>query len=85
LPPWDDGAARREFHFNLMDQDGLIHPIGKPVNDRDLAFAVAKHTAIDVAGTRQEYLGKNSFVSVFDDADFEIHRGGGVDSLDKSG
>ena len=24
----------REFHFN---QDGLTHPIGKPVNDRDQA------------------------------------------------
>jgi hypothetical protein len=63
LTPSGDGAARREFHFNLMDQDGLTHPTGKPVNDPDLAFAVAKHTAIDIAGTRQEYLGKDYFVS----------------------
>ncbi len=50
-------GGAREFHFNLVDRDGLIHPTGKPVKDRDQAFAVAKRLAIDVAETRQEYLG----------------------------
>jgi hypothetical protein len=47
----------REFRFNLVDQNGVAHPTGKPVNDRDQAFAVAKRLAIDIAETRQEYLG----------------------------
>jgi hypothetical protein len=42
-----------EFHFNLVDGNGSIHPIGKPVSDRDQAFAVAKRLAIDIAETRQ--------------------------------
>jgi hypothetical protein len=74
----------REFHFNLVDQNGLAHPTGKPVHDRDQAFAVAKRLAIDIAETRQEYLGKGCFVSVVDDAEIEIHREG-VDSAEKSG
>ena len=74
----------REFHFNLVDHNGLAHPTGKPVNDRDQAFAVAKRLAIDIAETRQEYLGKGCFVSVVDDAGIEIHREG-VDSAEKSG
>jgi hypothetical protein len=74
----------REFHFNLVDHNGLAHPTGKPVNDRDQAFAVAKRLAIDIAETRQEYLGKGCFVSVVDDAGNEIHREG-VDSAEKSG
>jgi hypothetical protein len=73
-----------EFHFNLVDQNGLTHPTGKPVNDRDQAFAVAKRLAIDIAESRQEYLGKGCFVSVVDDMGFEIHREG-VDSAEKSG
>jgi hypothetical protein len=24
-------GSEGEFHFNLVDQDGLSHPIGKPV------------------------------------------------------
>ena len=63
---------------------GLTHPTGKPVNDRDQAFAVAKRLAIDIAETRQEYLGKGCFVSVVDDAQIEIHRES-VDSAEKSG
>jgi hypothetical protein len=77
-------GTAREFHFNLVEQDGSIHPTGKPVNDRDQAFAVAKRLAIDIAETRQEYLGKGCFVSVVDDAGIEIHREG-VDSAEKSG
>ena len=67
-----------------MDQNGLAHPTGKPVSDRDQAFAVAKRLAIDIAETRQEYLGKGCFVSVVDDVGIEIHREG-VDSAEKSG
>ena len=78
------GGARK-FYFNLVDQEGLTHPTGKPVNDRDQAFAVAKRRlAIDIAETKQEYLGKGCFVSVVDDAGFEVHREG-VDSAEKSG
>jgi len=77
-------GGEREFHFVLVDQDGLTHPTGKPVNDRDQAFAVAKRLAIDIAETRQEYLGKGCFVSVVDDAQIEIHRES-VDSAEKSG
>ena len=42
-------GGERELHFSLVDQDGLTHPTGKPVNDRDQAFAVAKRLAIDIA------------------------------------
>ena len=77
-------GAAGQFHFNLVDQDGLAHPTGKPVNDRAQAFAVAKRLAIDIAETRQEYLGKGCFVSVVDDAGSEIHREG-IDSAEKSG
>jgi len=73
-----------EFHFNLVDGNGSIHPTGKPVSDRDQAFAVAKRLAIDIAETRQEYLGKGCFISVVDDTGSEIHREG-VDSAEKSG
>jgi hypothetical protein len=77
-------GTAHEFHFNLVDQDGSIHSTGNPVNDRDQAFAVAKRLAIDIAETRQEYLGKGCFVSVIDDTGCEIHREG-VDSAEKSG
>jgi hypothetical protein len=65
-----------EFHFNLVDGNGSIHPIGKPVSDRDQAFAVAKRLAIDTAS--------GCFISVVDDTGSEIHREG-VDSAEKSG
>jgi hypothetical protein len=74
----------REFHFNLVARDGSTHPVGKPVTDRDQAFAVAKRLAIDIAETRQEYLGKGCFVAAVDDTGFEIHRES-VDSAEKSG
>jgi hypothetical protein len=45
-------GGNREFHFNLVDQNGLAHPTGEPVGDRDKAFAVAKRLAIDIAETR---------------------------------
>jgi hypothetical protein len=65
-------ADDREFHSNLVDQNGLAHPTGKPVNDRDQAFAVVKRRE-----TRKEYLGKGCcFVSLVDDAGIEIHREG---------
>jgi hypothetical protein len=73
-----------EFRFNLVDADGSMHPTGKSVNDRGQAFAVAKRLAIDIAETRQEYLGKGCFVSVVDAAGVEIHREG-IDSAEKSG
>jgi hypothetical protein len=76
--------GKGEFHFNLVDADGLTHPTGTPVSDRDQAFAVAKRLAIDIAETRQEYLGKGCFVSVVDAAGLEIHREG-IDSAEKSG
>jgi len=72
------------FHFNLVDQNGAAHPTGQPVNDRDQALAVAKRLAIDIAETRQEYLGNGCFVSVIDGNGVEIHREG-VDSAEKSG
>jgi hypothetical protein len=74
----------REFHFNLVDGNGSTHPTGEPVSDRDQAFAVAKRLAIDIAETRQNYVGKGCFVSVVDDTGREIHREG-VDSAEKSG
>jgi hypothetical protein len=77
-------GAVQEFHFNLVDQDGSVQSTGKPVNDRDQAFAVAKRLAIDIAETRQEYLGKGCFVSVVDDTGYEVHREG-IDSAEKSG
>jgi hypothetical protein len=77
-------GEEREFHFILVDQDGLTHATGKPVNDRDQAFAVAKRLAIDIAETRQEYFGKGCFVAVVNDARVEIHRES-VDSAEKSG
>jgi hypothetical protein len=79
----DDGQ-RAGISFYSGGPDGLTHPTGKPVNDRDQAFAVAKRLAIDIAETRQEYLGKGCFVSVVDDAQIEIHRES-VDSAEKSG
>jgi hypothetical protein len=77
-------GGARAFHFNLVDGDGSTHPTGKPVTDRDQAFAVANRLAIDIAETRQEYLGKGCFVAVVDDTGSEIHREG-VDSAVKSG
>jgi hypothetical protein len=73
----------REFRFNLVDGNGSVHPTGKPVSDRE-ACAGAKRLAIDVAETRQEYLGTGCFISVVDDTGHEIHREG-VDSAEKSG
>jgi hypothetical protein len=74
----------RRFHFNLVDHDQVLGPTGHPVDDRDQAIAVAKRLAIDLAETRQEYLGKGFAVSVVDDSETEIHRES-IDSAEKSG
>ena len=73
-----------QFHFNLVDQNRLINSAGRPVDDYGQAIAVAKRLAIDVAETRQEYLGKGCFISVVDEAGAEVHREG-IDSAEKSG
>ena len=71
------------LHFNLVDQNGAVHLTGQPVNDRDQALAVAKRLAIDIAETRQEYLG-NGCSSVVDGNGGENHREG-VNCAEKSG
>jgi hypothetical protein len=67
------------FHFKLVDHGEVISSTGHPVDDRDQAIAVAKRLAIDLAQTKQEYLGKGFAVSVVDDREAEIHR----ESIDK--
>jgi len=62
----------------------VIAPTGHPVDDRAQALAVAKRLAIDLAETRQEYLGKGYFVSVVDEDGGEVHRES-IDSAEKSG
>jgi hypothetical protein len=74
----------RRFHFDIVDQRRVIDPTGHPVDDRDQALAVAKRLAIDIAETRQEYLGKGYFVAVVDEGGNEIHRES-IDSAEKSG
>jgi uncharacterized protein DUF6894 len=74
----------RRFHFDIVDQPRVIDPTGHPVDDRDQALAVAKRLAIDIAETRQEYLGKGYFVAVVDEDGDEIHRES-IDSAEKSG
>jgi hypothetical protein len=76
--------AMRLYHFRIVDHDRLLDPTGRPVDDRDQALAVAKRLAIDIAETRQEYLGKGYAVAVVDDAGTEIHRES-IDSAEKSG
>lgn len=73
-----------QFHFNLVDQSRLISPTGHPVDDYGQAIAVAKRLAIDIAETRQEFLGKGCFISVVDEEGAEVHREG-IDSAEKSG
>ena len=75
---------RMSFHFNLVNDDQVISPTGYPVDDRDQAIAVARRLAIDLAETRQEYLGKGFSVAVIDDNETEIHREN-IDSAEKSG
>ena len=45
---------------------------------------MAKRLAIDLAETRQEYLGKGYFISVIDEDGGEVHRES-IDSAEKSG
>ena len=72
------------FRFDIVDDARVIDPTGHPVEDRAQAIAVAKRLAIDLAETRQGYLGKGYFVSVIDEDDVEIHRES-IDSAEKSG
>jgi uncharacterized protein DUF6894 len=72
------------YHFRLVDHDRTLDATGRPVDNRDQAFAVAKRLAIDIAESRQEYLGKGYAVAVLDDAGNEIHRES-IDSAEKSG
>jgi hypothetical protein len=72
------------FRFDIVDDKRVIDPTGHPVEDRAQALAVAKRLAIDLAETRQGYLGKGYFVSVIDEDGGEIHRES-IDSAEKSG
>ena len=72
------------FRFDIVDARRVIDPTGHPVDDRAQALAVAKRLAIDLAETRQGYLGKGYFVSVIDEDGAEIHRES-IDSAEKSG
>jgi hypothetical protein len=72
------------FRFDIVDEKRVIDPTGHPVEDRAQAIAVAKRLAIDLAETRQGYLGKGYFVSVIDEDGSEIHRES-IDSAEKSG
>ena len=72
------------YRFDIVRDKSVIAPTGHPVDDRAQALAVAKRLAIDLAETRQEYLGKGYFVSVVDEDGGEIHRES-IDSAEKSG
>ncbi|MCA6107689.1 DUF6894 family protein [Bradyrhizobium cenepequi] len=72
------------YHFRLVDHDRALSVTGRPVDDRDQAFALAKRLAIDIAESRQEFLGKGYAVAVLNDAGTEIHRES-IDSAEKSG
>lgn len=72
------------FRFDIVDGRRVVDPAGQPVDDRDQALAVAKRLAIDIAETRNGFLGHGYFVSVVDEDGAEIHRES-IDSADKSG
>ncbi|OKO79759.1 hypothetical protein [Bradyrhizobium sp. NAS96.2] len=72
------------FHFAIVNDKRVIDQTGRPVDDRDQAIATAKRLAIDLAETRQEYLGRGYFVSVLGVDAREIHRES-IDSAEKSG
>jgi hypothetical protein len=72
------------YHFRFVGHDRALDAIGQPVNDRDQALAVAKRLAIDLAESRQEYLGQSFAVAVLDEGGTEIHRES-IDSAEKSG
>ncbi|MGY4227314.1 hypothetical protein ACVMIH_004675 [Bradyrhizobium sp. USDA 4503] len=71
------------FHFAIVNDERVIDATGQPVADRDEAIAVAKRLAIDLAETRQEYLGRG-YISVIGSDAREIHRES-IDSAAKSG
>jgi len=72
------------YRFDIVRDKRVIAPTGHPVDDRAQALAVAKRLAIDLAETRQEYLGKGYFISVIDEDGGEVHRES-IDSAEKSG
>ena len=72
------------FRFDIVDGKRVVDPTGHPVEDRDQALAVAKRLAIDLAETRQGFLGKGYFVAVIDEDGGEVHRES-IDSAEKSG
>ena len=72
------------YRFDIVHDRRVVDATGHPVDDRGQALAVAKRLAIDLAETRQEYLGKGYFVSVVDEEGGEVHRES-IDSADKSG
>jgi hypothetical protein len=71
------------YRFNIVRDRQVVDPTGHPVDDRAQALAVAKRLAIDIAETRQEYLGKGYCVSVVDEDGDEVHRES-IDSAEKS-
>lgn len=71
------------FRFDIVDGDRVVDPTGHPVENRDQAIAVAKRLAIDLAETRQEYLGGGYFVAVVDEGGREVHRES-IDGAEKS-
>jgi len=72
------------YRFDIVHDRRVVDPTGHPVDERGQALAVAKRLAIDLAETRQEYLGKGYFVSVVDEEGDEVHRES-IDSAEKSG
>lgn len=72
------------YRFDIVQDERVVDPAGHPVDERAQALAVAKRLAIDLAETRQEYLGKGYFIRVVDEEGDEVHRES-IDSANKSG
>jgi hypothetical protein len=62
---------------------GRLTPLANQ-HDRNQALAVAKRLAIDLAESRQKYLGQSYAVAVLDEGGTEIHWES-IDSAEKSG
>jgi hypothetical protein len=73
-----------KYQFRLVEDSQVLEPIGRPIDDRNEALAVAKRIAIDIAENRQGWIGKGRAVAVVDESGTEIHREN-IDSAEKSG